>query len=141
MQAKLCSLFAYCKPGSLDVFDIGQHDPANGDHPDIFFGSCKVMNAPDPGEQGIYILEGPGNKGKESLRMLRFPRLYFTDAYQVFKAFTDGFNVAEHHGGRSSNIQLMRLVHDSKPFISTALSFGDQPAHPVHKNLSTSAWK
>src|SRR5688572_9896681 len=66
MQAELRCLFANGEPGSLDVFDVRQHDAADGDHPDVFFRRGQVMYTADPGEQGIHILEGPWNKSKET---------------------------------------------------------------------------
>ncbi len=60
---------------SLNVFHIGQHDAADGDHADIFIGRGEVMYPADPCQQGIHILEGPGNKGQKALGFGRFAGL------------------------------------------------------------------
>jgi hypothetical protein len=36
MKTKLCCLLSDRQPGSLDIGYVGEHDPADGDHADVF---------------------------------------------------------------------------------------------------------
>src|SRR5688572_17152814 len=107
MKAYLGGLLAYGKPGCLNIFYVGKHDAAHGYHADIFIGGGEVMNAADAGKQGINVLEGPGNKGQKAFGAFWLKALHMPDLYQVFKAFFQSFYMAKHHGGRSSDIELM----------------------------------
>ena len=138
MKAELGDVFTHRQPAGLDIFNIGQHDPAEGDHADIFFWGGQVLHAADLCKQGVNVLKGPGDKGQEALGFSRFFALYVADLHEVFKPFFDGFHVTKHHGGRGGDVQLVCLVHDVKPFLSTAFSLGDQPANPIDQNLRTS---
>lgn len=54
------------QPGGLDVWNVGQHDPADGDHADIRFGGHPVLNTQLVAQYGILILKRPGDKIEKS---------------------------------------------------------------------------
>ncbi len=97
------------------------------------------MHATDPGQQGIHILEGPGDKGEETLCVFWFPALHLPDLYQVFKPLFDGFHMTEHHRGRSSDVKLVSLVHDVEPFLRAAFPFRDEAAYTVDQYFGAGA--
>ena len=138
-EADLGYGLAHGEPGGLDVFDVGEHDPTDGDHADIFFGRGQVLHAADPGQQGIHVLEGPGDKGQEALGIGRFAALYLADFHQVFKAFFQGFHVAEHHRGRGGDMLLVGFGHDIEPFLGPALALADEATDPVHQDFGAGA--
>lgn len=79
--------------------DIGEHDPAQRDHADIFIGGALVACALKFLEQGAVIHEWPGDKGKEAYGVFRFFGLHLADIDKVFHALLQGFDMAKHHRG------------------------------------------
>lgn len=99
VQAELCYIFSHGEPTGLYVDDIWQHDTAERDHADVFLRCSEVMYATDFCEQGVHILESPGDECEETLGISRFAALHFADFHQVLKTVLQGFYMAEHHGG------------------------------------------
>src|SRR5690606_12328113 len=98
VQAKLGDLLTNGKPGGLNIFDVWQHDPAEGNHSDVLF-SCHVIGySTQAFEERAIILKWPWNKSNEPVGSLGALLLYLSDPYQVFKPFLKGFDMAEHHG-------------------------------------------
>src|SRR5580692_11617628 len=93
------------------------------------------MNATDPGQQGIDVLEGPGDKSQKSLSVCRFPGLHFTDFYQMFETFLQCLYMAEHHGSGSSDMELMGFMHDIQPFLRSAFALTNQAADSIDQDL------
>jgi hypothetical protein len=137
MQANLGHLLAYCKPGSLYIFNVRQHNAAQGNHTYVLFG--QVLNAADAGKQGVHVLEGPGNEGQEAFGSFRLAALHLAYFGKMFKPFLQGFHMAKHHGGGSGDVQFVGFVHDVQPFLGAAFSFGDQPANAVHQDFGSRA--
>src|SRR6476659_6254814 len=86
-------------------------------------------------KQCVYILEGPWNECQKSFCLFRLTTLYFSYFNKVFKPFFNCFHVTEHHGGRCCNIQLVRFMHNIKPFLCSAFSFADQSSHTINKDF------
>src|SRR5215471_1011236 len=91
------------------------------------------------GQQRIYILEGPGYKCQKTFGPFGLSVLYFAYPGEMFKTFLYCFYMTEHHGCRSSDIELMSFVHNIQPFLSTTFSFGYQASHAINQNFSASS--
>src|ERR1700761_8134559 len=97
------------------------------------------MDSPYPGEQGIHVLEGPGDKSQKTFCVGGFFSLYFADADEMFHPFGQRFNMPEHHGSGRSDMEFMRFVHDVQPFLRPAFAFADKTANPVNEDLGSGA--
>ena len=82
-------------------------------------------------QQGAVVLERPWYKCYEAVCAFWLFGLYLAYPNQMFKAFLDGFDMAEHHGGRAWQIKLVRCTHNIQPFFTTAFAFAYQAAYAV----------
>jgi hypothetical protein len=67
--------------------------------------------------------------------------LDFTQPDDVLEAFFQRLHMAEHHGGGSREMQLVRGAHDIEPFATGAFPFADQPANTIAQDLGAGAGK
>jgi hypothetical protein len=100
--AELGDLLPDGQPTGLDVTDIRKHDPAHCEHADVFLTGYPVADSFDPGEQGAFVLERPGNERDETFSVGWFFGLHFAQPNQMLKTLFKGFHMTEHHGGGSS---------------------------------------
>ncbi len=137
MQTELGNLLTHGEPAGLDVGDIGEHDTAERDHTDVFISGDGVAGPLDLLEDGVLVLERPGNEGQEALGVGRLFTLHLPHTDEVVHPLPVRLDVAEHHRGRGGDVELVGGTHDVEPFLATALTLRDQTTDAIAENLGT----
>jgi hypothetical protein len=80
-------------------------------------------------------LKGPADEGGESAGLV----LLGADAFEVFDAVRDGFDVAEHHGGAGVEALAVCDCHDLQPIVGHGFERGNALADAVDEDFAAAA--
>src|SRR5690348_189267 len=132
LQADLANLDSGREPAGLNVVNIVQIEPADGERLEVI-GRGRFGNA--LAEGSIFGREDPGDERGESGGVF----LNAADALEVIYAVTILFAAPEHHGRGGAQTERVRGAMHVLPFVGSALEAGDALADFIVEDFGATA--
>ena len=134
-QAQLPHLAALRHPRGLQVVEVVEDEPCDGERAQIVHSRRFERDAVLQGKLGVIGLKAPGDERGEAAGLV----LQLAQAQQVLQAFFERFDGAIHHRGGRAKARMVRLAHHTQPLVCRRLSVAvQQLPHAVDEDLGAS---